>query len=142
MLTYYRDASYNPVPTGDAYATLAQIEPLVAFHAKWKYINTTMKEDAIKAATAQLDTLIFQGGKVDPLQALEFPREYDATTGPFSRPVQDKKLLQALSAQVEYNLNRSGIGQTAYSHGNESLSPRSEIICREAMGALEAYFEE
>lgn len=136
MLTYYRDAFYNPVPTGDAYATLAQIEPLVSFHAKWKYINDAMKEDAIKAASAQLDIMNFQGAKVDPTQNLQFPREYNETAGPFSREGQDRKLLQALAAQVEYNLNRAGIGVTAYSHGNESLSPPCKYCIRPEIFAI------
>lgn len=141
-LTYYRDNVYAPVANGNSFANRAQIDPLLQFHPRWKYMDNTMKDDAIVAASAQLDIMSFNGDKVSPTQPLQFPREYNEDIGVFSKPEQDRKLVQALSAQVEYNLARAGIGVTAYSHGNESLTPRQEIICREAQFALEPYLRD
>jgi hypothetical protein len=140
-LTYYRDNAYAPVAGGNAYATPSQIDPLLQFHPRWKYMDNTMKDDAIVAASAQIDIMSFYGEKVSSSQPLQFPREYNQTEGVFAVQQQDRKLLQAVSAQIEYNLARSGIGMTAYSHGNESLTARQEIICREAQFALDPYRE-
>ena len=141
-LTYYRNGSYVPAPTGNAYATRAQIDPLLQFHPKWKYLPQAAQDDAIINASAQLDIMTFSGEKSDDTQPLQFPRDYDETSGPYSAAEQDRKLVQALSAQIEYNLNRTGIGQTSYSHGNESITPRQEIVCREAQMALEGYLRD
>lgn len=138
-LVYYRDNAYAPVPTGNAYAELTKIDPLLLYHAKWKYLSPTMREDAIVNASAQLNVMGFSGAKVSPTQPLKFPREYDETEGLFSYEGQDERLLEALAAQVEYNLSRTGIGVTSYSHGNESVTPRQDMICREALFALEPF---
>lgn len=141
-LVYYRNGSYVPQTGGNAYATRAQIDPLLQFHPRWKYLTDPAKDDAIVNATAQIDIMSFSGDKVDDTQDLQFPRDYGETTGPYSSAEQDRKLVQAVSAQVEYNLNRTGIGQTSYSHGNESITPRQEIVCREAQFALEGYLRD
>jgi hypothetical protein len=140
-LIYYRDNAYAPVAGGNAYATRSQIDPLLQFHPRWKYLDDPMKDEAIIAASAQIDIMSYSGVKVSPTQPLQFPRQYNETDGVFAVEQQDRRLVQAVSAQVEYNLARAGIGMTAYSHGNESLTPRQEIICREAQFALEPYRE-
>lgn len=141
-LIYYRDISFAPVIAGNAYAELVQIEPLLAFHGKWKYLDTTAKEAAIVSASAQLNLMSFKAEKVNPLQAMKFPREFDESIGLFSYAGQDERLLEAVASQIEWNLNRVGIGMTSYQHGNESFTPRQETICREALFALEPFTRE
>ena len=141
-LVYYRDPAYIPIPTGNAYALLTQIDPLLVFHAKWLYLDTLMREDAIVNASAQIDIMSFTGEKFSAAQPLQFPRQYNETSGIFSIPEQDRKLVQALSAQIEYNLNRMGIGIVQYAHGNESMTPRQDIICREAQMSLGRYLRD
>jgi hypothetical protein len=141
-LVYYRDSAYAPVLAGNAYATLEQIEPLLAFHAKWRYLDTPAKESAIINASAQLDLMSYKAETVNPAQAMKFPREFGETAGVFSYAGQDERLLEATAAQVEFNLNRVGVGMVTYQHGNEAFTPRQEMLCREAIFALEPFVRE
>lgn len=139
-LVYFVDSSLNPVTGGNAFGELAKVDLALSFHAKWQYLTNTEKEDKIIQATSQIDGLDFKGSLVDPTQPLQFPRVMtDEATGDFTVAEQVRRLFRALVQQIEYNLNRVGIGMTQYSHGNESFTPRQDILCREALQSLMLY---
>lgn len=139
-LVYFVDSSLNPVPGGNAYGELAKVDMALSYHAKWQYLTNAEKEDKIVHATSQLDSLDFKGAVVSGTQPLQFPRAMtEDTTGDFTVREQVRRLFRALVQQIEYNLNRVGIGMTQYSHGNESFTPRQDILCREALQSLMLY---
>lgn len=139
-LVYFVDGNLDPVAGGNAYTTEPKLTPLLNFHPKWAILTAAEREDKIVEATAQLDTLDYKGKLFAPTQPLQFPRAMtEDTEGEFTREAQVRRLFRAVAAQVEYNLNRVGIGMVNYSHGGESFTQRQDIICREAQMTLGIY---
>jgi hypothetical protein len=139
-LVYFVDGALAPTSTGDAFATEARLTKLLNYHPKWAILTVAEREEKIKEATAQLDTLDYRGTLVSPTQPLQFPRVMTSdTTGEFTVAEQVRRLFRAVAAQVEYNLSRVGIGMTSYSHSGESFAHRQDIICREAQMTLGIY---
>lgn len=139
-LTYFLDNALAPVSGGNAFSTKAKCDPMLNFNPRWQMANTTEREQFIMDATAQLDSLDFVGTVVSDTQPLQFPRTMSTeTTGEFTVANQVRRLFRALVQQIEYNLNRQGIGMTQYSHGNESFTARQDTICREALMSLSPY---
>lgn len=139
-LTYFVDGNLDPVAGGNAYATEPNLSPLLNFHPKWAILTQAEREDKIVEASAQIDSLDFKGAVASPTQPLQFPRKMtEDTDGEFTRGAQVRRLFRAVAAQVEYNLNRVGIGMVTYGHGGESFTQRQDMICREASMSLGIY---
>ncbi|HRP70303.1 MAG TPA: hypothetical protein PLY93_12275 [Turneriella sp.] len=138
ILTYYLDSSLNPVPTGNAFGRASKVHTLLNWHPRWQYLSPNEMRRKIVTASAQLDNLSYKGSKADPAQPMQFPRSMGQDPA-FSLDEQIRRLLSALVQQVEYNLNRAGMGMPQYGHGNEQFTARQDTISREALQTLYPY---
>lgn len=139
-LTYFLDGSLAPVSGGNAFSTRAKCDPMLSFNQRWQMATPDEKDQMIVDATAQIDSLDYAGTVVSGVQPLQFPRTMSAdATGDFTVANQVRRLFRALVQQIEYNLNRNGIGVTQYSHVNESFTPRQDTICRETLMSLSPF---
>lgn len=139
-LVYFVDNDLDPVEDADAFGTVEAVDLHLSYHPRWMYLEDEEKEALIIAATAQLNALDFKGQLVEDTQALQFPRAMSTeTSGLFTRKEQVRRLFRSLVQQIEYNLNRAGMGMVTYSHGNESFTPRQDTIAREALQTLLPY---
>lgn len=132
----------------DAYAEVADVDARLIWNAKWNLLSTTEKENRIKAVTLQIDDMMFSGIKQDPGQPLKFPRQFntfsntryfDTGDNVFDDDNQTRTLRKAVAVQVEYELNKYGLGAVSYSIGDESIVPRQDQMCREARAILSPY---
>ena len=143
-LTYFIDSDLDPVVDADAYANLADMNNLLGYHNVWQAMTDEQKESEIKRVTAYFDTLDLAGVRVGAdatEQTLEFPRDFGSTASPWAVIDQKKKLLRAVASQIEFNLNRPGIGVLEFSRGDLSAIPSQETLCRPALMALSVYMK-
>ena len=130
----------------DSYATLIDIDLLMNWHVLWKVLPDDNREDRIKSASDAINRLVYKGRKIDPGQAMKFPRNFHAfdntITGDddiFSQENQENILTRAVRIFVEFNLNRRGIGATEHSLADEQVTPRQDSMPREVLVMLNPY---
>jgi len=131
----------------DTYATLSDIDALMVYNIAWSIIPTVEKENRIKAASLMIDNMMFHGLAKVVGQDMKFPRFfngfdfslYDTGDDIFNEDNQKRMLREAVRGQVEYDLNRTGIGVSNYSCGSKSGTPRQDMLCRESKGLLAPY---
>lgn len=141
-LTHYIDGSDAPQLNADAYITEAEGDLFLAFLPAWTVLTSEQKEAKIKEATALIDSLQFGGAPVGAAdaQTLQFPRNFsDSTDDPWTLAEQKRRIRRAVCAQIEYNLNRQGLGALQFSRGDLSATISQETLCRPALFALSAY---
>jgi hypothetical protein len=131
----------------DTYVEVTTADNFLIADKSWQLLTDTnpqRKEDYLKAISAQIDAIEpeLYGTRVDTTDAqkMAFPRIYGytvQTTGPYSVAGQKTALTRAIIAQVKYELNGgSAIGATQIATGGETVTPRQDILCREAKIAL------
>lgn len=147
-LTYFVDNANAPVLNADAYAKLADIELLMLHSDKWASLDTTGKENRIKAATLHIDVWSQYSAarvSVDPLvQTREFPREFNQpddgiTPNPFTIAEQKRRLTAAVRHIIENNLLRTGQNISTYEGGGEIITTTQENIPRQVVQILSPY---
>lgn len=143
-LVNYLDGNENPAINANGYISLSDADLFLAHLPSWNILEKDEKENKIKQATALLDSLEFAGNPAEgkDMQTLQFPRTFgnDTTTG-FSMAVQKRRIRRAVCAQIEYNLNRQGLGALQFSRGDLSATIPQETLCRAAKMALSIYME-
>lgn len=133
----------------DTLAELADIDALMVYNVGWNTINTTGRENRIKAASLMIDNMMFWGVVITQGQPMKFPRNFsgfdfdlfDVGDDVFTEDNQKRVLREAVRSQVEYELNRRGIGATSFSSGSQSVVPRQDMLCREAKILLAPYIK-
>ena len=118
----------------DTFATLSDVNSLLAGNATWDSYDDVKKESAIKRATAQINALIHADGTAQSEgQALQFPRTYShamALSYPdqYSTAAQTRKLALAIAEQIEYTFSRVDVGTPNYSSPVESFQNRDPAV--------------
>ncbi len=115
----------------NSYVTIEEADGYLSGNKTWEELGDTEKENALKLATMQIDTLRFFGRKVDSKQALSFPRILEDEDGDeYSQTVIIEKVKMATCEQVAHNLSGDGkqmlqmqsFGVKSYSIGDLSQS--------------------
>lgn len=141
-LVYFIDGSNDPVLNADAYTEVLKADLFLSFMPAWNILTTEQKEDKIKHATALVDSASYGGAPVSDSdeQTLQFPRLFEGTNESIFQIVEQKRrLLRATCAQIEYNLNRQGLGTLSFSRGDLSATISQETLCRPAKIAVSVY---
>lgn len=131
----------------DTYAELAAIDARMVYNVGWNTLAEADRENRIKAASLQIDDMMFHGIVKVQGQDMKFPRNFgshdfslfDAGDDVFDEENQERILGEAVRSQVEYEMNRRGIGATQFSSGSQSVTPRQDMLCREAKSLLAPY---
>jgi len=137
-MIYFVDSNFLPVPGGDAYATINDINKIMTNVPAWEINNYVQKTGLIIAATKKIDVgLRYIGSKLDPVQPLQFPRKInqiatwvDPVDNILSPQGQAEILIYCVALQVEYDLFRAPIGQVNYSRGDISETPIQTTLAR------------
>lgn len=141
-LVNWLDGSDDPQLDADAYVSVTEADLLLSFLPAWSILTTEEKEAAIKQATALIDALEFAGDPValPAAQTLQFPRDFgDVNAEEFSLTEQKRRIRRAVCEQIEYNLNRQGLGALQFSRGDLSATISQETLCRPARVALSRF---
>ncbi len=142
-LVFFVDGNNDPVLTGDAYATVEQIDDVLSFNdcIAWPNLTLTEKEDKIKAMTRKIDDAYqtLYGEVFDVAQPLNFPRKGVGSSLAFGVDNQKAHLRNYIAAQIEYELLKQGIGVLQLSQGRESVVARQQITAREALASINRY---
>ena len=128
----------------DTFALESEVNAYLTFNTEWQAFDTATREAWIQSISIRIDNLLYDGIKADSVQPMKFPREY--STGNYSQQdnvfdesEQIRSLIRAVSYQVEFDLNRNGIGLVNQSLGDASVTERQEVICRETLQVLMPY---
>lgn len=128
----------------DTFALESEVNAYLTFNTEWQAFDSPTKEAWIQSVSVRIDNLLYDGlVKVDG-QPMKFPREYSTynfgdNDNIFDESEQIRTLIRAVSYQVEFDLNRNGIGMTSQSLGDASVVERQEVICRETLQVLNPY---
>jgi hypothetical protein len=134
--------AFDDPANGNSYCTIADADSFLVWSEKWKLMQPADKEAWIIAVSAQADRRGFYGVKTNPANAMQFPRDFGARPDDpfFGIEAQRAKLRNYSLAMLEYNLNRVGIGVTAYTIGDESIRHEGLVEPNQARLALWDYW--
>ena len=134
-----------PITVGvNSYVTLDEANEYLAYQLgkeTWEILNESQKECYLITAARNIDSLLLNGSKADPKQAMAFPRFNDAEAD--IEPVKIAQILEALALSDKEKFKRrtlqeQGIKSISLGSSSESYSEKAvqPLLSQKALNLL------
>jgi len=133
----------------DTFLEVADADIRLDYDPCWSTKTLAEKEALLKAISFRMSDMTWWGTVKVVGQAMSFPRSFSVTTfdifetgeNVFTEEMQEKRLRKAVLAWVVYSFSFAGTGLINYGVSDESITPRLELMPREAMAQISPYLK-